>query len=303
MGAGVVGLALHNRQPRKEDDVFQLPDFRVPVLGDRPLIAAARGDSVDSMIRACIDRLGGIERFIHDGDEVVLKPNAGFASPPAIGATTNPEVVGVVARMCREAGAVRVWVVDNAIHDPKRCMTITGIGAAAEANGAQVLYPRSSAFRDVEPSGTTVLKRWPFFYEPFANATKVIGLPATKHHTLAGVTLGFKNWYGLLGGRRNQLHQDINNAIADLGTLVRPTLTVLDATRVLFRNGPTGGSLSDVREEGVVAAAVDPVALDTFGASLLGREPEELPYLVEARRRGLGTTDLKDAGFEMLSGT
>jgi len=103
-----------------------------------------------------------------------------------------------------------------------------------------------------------------------------------------------------LGGRRNQLHQDINTSIADLATLVRPTFTVLDATRVLFRNGPTGGNASDVREERILAVSVDPVALDAYGASLLGRQPEELPFLVEARRRGLGVTDLKEAGFEML---
>ena len=181
-------------------------------------------------------------------------------------------------------------------------MQISGIAAAAAANGAKVFLPRPDAFVDVETPANVKLKKWSFLYTPFKKATVVIGLPAAKHHSLAGATLGMKNWYGLLGGPRSQLHQDINTSIADLATMVRPTLTVLDATRVLYRNGPTGGSASDVREENTIAAAVDPVALDVFGASLLGRKPEELPYLAEAQRRGLGTVDLKEAGFEMIGG-
>jgi uncharacterized protein (DUF362 family) len=171
----------------------------------------------------------------------------------------------------------------------------------AEAPGDQAVLPKPSAFVEVAHPENATLTRWPFFYEPFRTATKVIGLPATNHHALAGVTLGMKNWYGLLGGRRNRLHQDIHTSIADLAAMVRPTLVVLDATRVLFRNGPTGGSMSDVRTEGILAAATDPVALDTYGASLLGRMPDELGFLQQARRRGLGTTDLKDAGFELVS--
>lgn len=300
-GAGALGWGLHNRRTGHASNAIRLPDFRVPPPDGRPRIVAARGGSIESMLRACVDRIGGMGHFIREGDEVVLKPNVGFASPPSVGATTHPEVVGAVAKLCRAAGARRVWVVDNPIHDAARCMKISGVAAAAEAAGARVFFPRPDAFHDVEAPDNEVLRRWPFFYGPFRNATKVIGIPAAKHHSLAGVTLGLKNWYGLLGGRRNRLHQDINASVADLGSLVRPTLTVLDATRVLFRNGPTGGSASDVREEGVVAVAVDPVALDTYGASLLGREPEELPFLIEARRRGLGTTDLKAAGFEMVT--
>ena len=299
--AGALGVGLHNRTPSRESPGIRLPDFRVEPLADRPRIAAARGGNVTRMLAACLDRLGGVRRFIRPGDEVVLKPNAGFASPPGLGATTSPEVVAAAARLCREHGAAKVWVVDNPIHDPARCMEISGIAEAAQANGARVVYPRPGRFADVVRPENAVLKRWPFFYGPFRRATKVIGLPATKHHSLAGVTLGMKNWYGLLGGRRNRLHQDIHASVADLASLVRPTLVILDATRVLFRNGPTGGSMSDVRAEGTIAAATDPVALDTYGASLLGRKPEELGFLREARRRGLGTTDLKEAGFEMVS--
>ena len=301
LAAGALGFGLHNRDTQQKAAAIALPDFRVPPVENRPRIIAARGNNVINILRTCFDRMGGLERFIVLGDRVVLKPNVGFASPPTIGATTHPEVVGGMARLCREAGATEVLVVDNSIHDPVRCMAISGIAAAAEANGARVMYPGPRAFRDVACPDNAILKRWPFFHEPFRKATKVIGLPAAKHHSLAHVTLGMKNWYGLLAGRRNRLHQDIHTSIADLASLVRPTVIVLDATRVLFRNGPTGGSLSDVRSEGILAVATDPVALDAYGASLLGRVPEELPFLMEAQRRGLGSADLKDAGFELIS--
>jgi len=297
-----LGFGLHNRTVRREREAVRLPDYRVPLLEDRPRIVAARGESVETMLRACLDRLGGIRHYIHRGDEVVMKPNVGFASPPSFGATTHPDVVAAAARLCREAGARSVWVVDNPINDPARCMRVSGIQQAAEDNGARVVFPAPAAFRDVAEPSNSVLTRWPFFYAPFRRATKVIGLPAAKHHSLAKVTLGMKNWFGLLGGRRNRLHQDIDMTIADLATLVRPTLVILDATRVLFRNGPTGGSPADVREAGIIAVAVDPVALDAYGASLLDRKPDELPFLIEAERRGLGLTDIQAAGFEMLGG-
>lgn len=298
--AGGLGLALHNRVPDSGEGAVMLPDYRVEHLPDRPRIVAARGGSPQQMLQLCLEALGGLNHFINPGDRVILKPNVGFASPPELGATTSPDVVGAMARLCRAQGASEVWVIDNPINDPHRCMVISGVAAAAEENGATVVYPRPGAFRDVETPNNEILKRWTFFYAPFETATKVIGLPTAKHHSLAGVTLGMKNWYGLLGGRRNRLHQDINLSVADLASIVRPTLTILDATRIMFRNGPTGGSPNDVRHEGILAAATDPVALDCYGASLVGADPAALPFIGEAERRGLGTTDLMDAGFEMI---
>jgi uncharacterized protein (DUF362 family) len=303
VGAAALGFGLHNRQPAAKAAGLRLPDFSVEPRSDRPRVVAVKGDNVEAMLRRALDPLGGIGRFIEKGDVVFLKPNAGFATPPSVGATTNPEVVRAVAALCLAAGAAKVRIADNSINDPRRCMRISGIAKAAESVGAEIVLPTPSGFQDVEQPENEILTQWPFFVAPFRDATKVIGLPVTKHHSLAVATLGMKNWYGLLGGRRDRLHQNIQVSIADLATLVRPTLTILDATRVLFRNGPTGGSPSDVREERTLAAGVDPVAVDTFGASLLGKEAAEVPYLAEAERRGLGTTDLKAAGFEMLAGT
>ena len=126
--------------------------------------------------------------------------------------------------------------------------------------------------------------------EPFLEADKIINLPIAKHHSLTGVTLGMKNWYGILGGERQRLHQRIHESLADLAAFLRPALTILDAYRILVRNGPTGGSPEDVEMKKTVIAGTDPVALDAYVAKAYWNlDAERLPYLEFASRRGLGT--------------
>jgi uncharacterized protein (DUF362 family) len=133
-----------------------------------------------------------------------------------------------------------------------------------------------------------VLDLWPI-YTPLVNADKVINVPVAKHHNLSLYTGAMKNWYGLLGGRRNRLHQNIDVSIADLATFMRPTLTVLDATRVLMRNGPQGGNIDDAKDLHQVIASVDQVAVDAYGATLIGEKPENVKYLAMGQERGLGS--------------
>jgi uncharacterized protein (DUF362 family) len=133
-----------------------------------------------------------------------------------------------------------------------------------------------------------VLDLWPV-YTPILNADKVINAPVAKHHNLSKYTAAMKNWYGLLGGRRNRLHQNIDVSIADLASFMRPTLTVVDATRVLIRNGPQGGNIDDARDMHQVVASLDQVAADAYGATLIGEKPERVGYLALGQSRGLGT--------------
>ncbi|MHC4473778.1 MAG: DUF362 domain-containing protein, partial [Planctomycetota bacterium] len=218
------------------------------------------------------------------------KPNAAFDRPAWQGATTSPAVLEAVVAACRRAGAADVIVTDNPIHAPEGCFRKTGLGAAAERAGGRIVLPRAAAFRPVSLPGT-LLHGWPVLLDPLRRATKVIGIAPVKDHNLARASLTLKNWYGLLGGPRNRLHQKIDEAIADLAALVVPTLSVLDGTRILFRNGPTGGSPEDVVSGDLVALATDGVALDAFGATLLDLDPGDLGYLELAEARGLGTAD------------
>ena len=199
---------------------------------------------------------------------------------------------GVIA-LCREAGARRILVADNPINDPEGCLYRTGIRQAAEEEGAQVVLPRPDSFRPVQVGGEA-LGTWPVFYAPLAHATRVIGVAPCKDHNLCGASLTMKNWYGLLGGQRAQFHQRIHAVIADFALMLQPTLVVLDATQMLVRNGPTGGSPADVVPGDTLVAGTDMVAVDALGAQLLGRDIGALGYLQQAAARGFGTLAWQD---------
>ena len=207
----------------------------------------------------------------------MIKPNVAFERAAALGATTNPEVLGALIRLVREAGAAEVRVADNPIESPESCFVRSGIHQASLAAGARLYLPAPGDFETLAVEGATWIGQWPFFARPFQGATKVIGVAPVKDHNLCRASMTTKNWYGLLGGRRNQFHQDIHGIIADLALMLRPTFVLLDGTRVLFRSGPTGGSLGDVRPGRTVAASTDTLAVDAFGwDDLLQRQGEDL---------------------------
>jgi uncharacterized protein (DUF362 family) len=219
---------------------------------------------------------------------VVIKPNIGWDRMPIHAANTNPDVVGAVVRLAFEAGAKKVVVADGSCNDPNRCFQRSGIWRAAYELGADVVLPQEHRFRSMRLKGD-VLDEWPIF-TTLVDADKVINVPIAKHHNLAKYTAAMKNWYGVLGGRRNRLHQNIDTSIADLATFMRPTLVVVDAWRVLMRNGPQGGNIDDAKDMHTVFATVDQVAADSFGCTLIGQKAENLPYLAMGEKRGLGTT-------------
>jgi uncharacterized protein (DUF362 family) len=223
---------------------------------------------------------------------VVVKPNVGWDRTPEQAANTNPWIVAEVCRLCSDAGARKVIVTDVTINDPRLCFARSGIADAARAAGADVILPGERMFREVDLRGE-VLSSWPVL-EPFLNADKLINVPIAKHHSLTGVTLGFKNWYGVLGGPRHQLHQRIHESLADLADFMRPTLTVIDAYRVLMRNGPGGGNLADVALTKTVVAGTDPVALDAYVAKdYWDLDWHTLRYLKLASDRNLGSLNLE----------
>jgi uncharacterized protein (DUF362 family) len=253
---------------------------------------AAREGEPRALVQQALENLGGIRRFISRQDTVVLKPNIAWDRTPEQAANTNPELVAEVVRQCWQAGARRVVVTDVSCNEPQRCFLRSGIQAAARAEGADVILPEQRLFREVNMNGI-VLKDWPVF-GPFLDADKVINLPIAKQHGLVGVTLGMKNWYGILGGARNRLHQQIHQSLVDLANFMLPTLTIMDCYRVLLRNGPTGGDLEDVALKKTVVASTDPVAIDTYVAKAYWNlNPEDLPYLQMAAARGLGTVDFE----------
>jgi uncharacterized protein (DUF362 family) len=263
-------------------------DFRADLpLADRTLVVAS-GDPTTAT-RAAVEALGGMKGFVRSGETVVVKPNIGWDRTPIQAANTNPLVVAAIVEMCLDAGAAKVIVTDNTCNDARRCFTRSGIWKAAEGAGAEVVLPAPHRFRDYEMGGM-VLGRMPVLAAA-VQADRFINVPIAKHHGMSGFTGAMKNLYGVLGGRRNRLHQRIDDSIADLADFVRPTLTVMDATRVLLRNGPQGGNVGDTLEVGQVVASADQVAVDAYACGLIGISWKDLPYLALAEGRGLGRAD------------
>ncbi len=296
-GAVALGYLAYSDDPvrRREEAVHRLRDFRVEPSAMHPVLAVVRGVQAEPMVREAVAQLGGMGRFVQKGERVLIKPNVGWDRQPEQAANTSPEVVGALVRLCREAGASQVWVSDVSLNDPARCFFRSGIQAAAQERGAEVRLPGANDFVTTDMGGS-LLRIWPvsrFFHE----VDRVINAPIVKHHSLCGCTLAMKNWYGVLGGRRNQLHQDIHTSIVDLAQAVRPTLTVMDAIRVLKRNGPTGGSLGDVAVENTVIAGLDEVAIDAFSLQFLGLTPDRVPYLAMGEARGLGAVDWRSLNW------
>jgi len=292
--AGVISAKLYDSEGPKAavetESIVTLPDFSMPAK-DGQTISIVKGSDRKATVNKAIELLGGIERFVAKGEIVAIKPNVAFASPPLLGATAHPELVAEVVRLCYKAGAKRVIVTDNPINDPMSCFTLSGIGRAAGDSGAKIILPRPELFRHTTLTGGKLIDNWPIFYEPIAKADKLIGIAPVKHHHRSGASMTMKNWYGLLGGRRNVFHQDINTIIAELALMVKPTLVILDGTEVMVTNGPTGGSVSDLRRADTLIASTDCVAGDSFGCKLLGLKPSDLPYLAKAQNAGAGTTD------------
>jgi uncharacterized protein (DUF362 family) len=300
-GAGVAGLCFDPAGPKpKTADSAAIRSFDFSISAEIPQISVVRGPDRRETLRVGLQALGGIERFIASGDRVLLKVNAAFSSPAALGATTHPELVFEMARHCFAAGARSVTVADNPINDPSACFTLTGIADAAKKAGAFVMLPRPRRFERISIPEGRLIVNWPVFSAPLTGTDKVIGLAPVKDHHRSGASMSLKNWYGLLGGRRNLFHQDIHGIIRELAILVRPTLVVLDGTVSMMANGPTGGSMSDLKRTDTLIVSTDPVAADVLGARLLGRSPAELPFIAEAAAAGAGIADIDRLNIKEL---
>jgi uncharacterized protein (DUF362 family) len=290
-GAGY-WLSERSRRPVAAQAEQARRDHRVSAEASAATMTVVRGGEPRDLVQRALADLGGMSRFIRRQDVVVIKPNIAWDRTPEQAANTNPDVVAEVVRQCWAAGAKRVIVTDVSCNEPRRCFQRSGIQAAARAAGAEVILPEPEMFREVDLGGVA-LKSWPVF-TPFLEADKVLNLPIAKHHNLTGATLGMKNWYGILGGQRNRLHQQIHQSLADLASFMLPTLTIMDSYRILLRNGPTGGNLEDVELKKTVVASTDPVALDAYVAKAYWNlDLEHLPYLGMAANRGLGRVDFE----------
>jgi uncharacterized protein (DUF362 family) len=265
----------------------------------QPLIAKVEGDKWAHITGEAIQKLGGMKKFVNAGETVVVKPNMAWDRAPEMAANAHPVVVRRVVELCLEAGAKQVKVLDHTCHDARKAYINSGIKAAVEAikdPRVKVEFVDERRFVEVRAEKAKALKKW-YYYKDILEADRFINIPVAKHHSEARLTMCLKNMMGAIGGWRGRCHVGLHQNIADMNLVLRPDLHVLDCTRILLRNGPSGGRIEDVEVKNLVLAGADPVALDAFGTTLFGLKPGDIGHITKSFELNRGEMDLNKIKF------
>jgi len=274
--------------------VFRIVPQALAAESAPPVLSVAKGTDHEALAAKVLEPLGGIGAFVKKGQKVVIKPNIGWDKKPEQAANTNPALVKALVKLCLDAGASKVMVFDRTCQEERRCYATSGIQAAVNSikdSRASCTFIDDRKYMNVKIEKGKGVKTWEF-YKDALEADCYINVPIAKHHVLAKLTLGLKNIMGVIGGERGQIHQSLGQRIADLNTVLRPQLTILDATRILLRNGPSGGDLKDVKVLDTVIASADTVAVDAYSTTLFDLKPEDIDSTRAGRDLGLGEMDL-----------
>lgn len=265
-----------------------------------PDLVVTRHGRPQRLVKKAVQALGGMDKFVRPGDDVIIKPNICVSYHPyQYAATTNPWVVGTLVELALGYGAKRVRVMDNPF-----------------GGTAQQAYLRSGIQEQVEKAGGVMEVMAPFkyvkkkiprgkdltqckIYQDVLQADVLINVPIVKDHGLAKMTLAMKNLMGVIQDRP-AMHHNLGQRLADLSTRVRSHLIVVDAVRMLMAHGPSGGSLNDVKQADTLIATTDIVAADSYGATLFGLKPNNLSYVRAGSAIGLGRSDLNNLKIEEL---
>jgi uncharacterized protein (DUF362 family) len=266
-----------------------------------PVLAVTRNGEPEVLVRRALAALGGMERFVAKGANVIVKPNICVAYHTyEYAATTNPWVVATLVKMCFEVGAAKVQVMDFPFGGTAQAAyEISGIKKQVEAAGGEMVEMSMFKYVTLAIPNADHLKE-ANFYADLQKADTLINVPIAKVHSLSRLTLGMKNLMGLVRDRPI-LHSNLSQNLADLASFVRPKLTVVDAVRVMVSNGPTGGSMDDVKTLNTLVASPDIVAADSYAATLFGLKPEDLGYIVAGTKKGIGRSDLQNLKIEEIT--
>ena len=261
-------------------------------------VIKVQGESPYDMTKKVIQELGGMGKFIAKQDIVMIKPNIGWNRTVEQAACTNPEVVKALVEMAFDAGAKKVFVMDNTCHKAEDTYARSGIKKVAADTGANLKYADENRLVVYDFKGEH-LQKWPVFKD-FIEVDKFINVPILKHHGSAELTIGMKNLYGILGGRRGKLHRRMGPNIADLANGFKCDLTIVDAYRVLMRNGPIGGRLSDVEMKKTIMASTNIMEVDVVAAHLFGKEPAQVPFIQAAFEKKMGQIDINKINLKTI---
>lgn len=263
-------------------------------------LVAVRGGSPADMFDKAIASMGGMSKFVQKNQTVVVKPNIGWDAPPERAANTNPQLIKRIIEHCLKVGAKEVYVFDNTCNEWTKCYRNSGIeNAVKDAGGKMVTGKTKSHYQEVSVPGGKSLHNAEV-HELILDSDVFINVPVLKSHGGAKLTIAMKNLMGIVWDRRYWHSNDLHQCIADFPTFKKPDLNVVDAYRVLKRNGPRGVSVNDVVMMHSLLLSTDIVAVDTAATKLFGLDINQVPYITKAESLGLGTTNLESLKIDRI---
>lgn len=253
-------------------------------------VGIVRGKNYEKAVIEAVNLVGGIQKYVKPGDTVVVKPNIAFNSPPHLKATTDPLIVRTVVHLCFQALASKVYVFDRTVNNSRLTYVTSGIEEAALSAGAKVLHVDNVTDKIYKPIG---IKDAFFLKETTVNryileSDVLINVPVAKHHSSAGLTIGMKNLMGITGDNRSKWHWNLHETISDINMAIKSHLTIIDATNIMLRNGPTGGSTEFLKRLDTIVASGNVVCADSETTTLFGIKPAQVEYLEFAHQKSIG---------------
>jgi uncharacterized protein (DUF362 family) len=268
--------------------------------GPADLVVVRNGEP-EALARAAVDALGGMGKFVPKGAKVVVKPNMCVSGRTyEYAATTNPWLVGALVKMALDAGASSVKVLDYPFQGTVAdAYANSGIAEQVQAAGGQMAELSDQGWVTTEiPNGKSLKQT--AVYRDVLNADVLINVPIAKHHYVTQLSLGMKYLMGVVLDR-DSMHNDIHQTIADLNTLIRPVLNVVDCVRILTDYGPQGGDLQFVKKLDTVIASTDVVAADSYATTLFDKQPRDIDYIALGADMGLGQCDLTKVNIREIT--
>jgi uncharacterized protein (DUF362 family) len=263
-------------------------------------LVAIKGGEPDVMFDKGIASLGGMTNFVKKGQKVVIKPNIGWDVVPENGANTNPKLVGRIIQHCFNAGAKEVFVFDHTCDQWTSCYSNSGIERAVKDAGGKIVSGASEGYyQSVDISRGKAIKSAKV-HELILDSDVFINVPVLKQHNSGKLTIGMKNMMGNVWDRQEWHRNDLQQSIADFATYRKPNLTVVDAYRVMMKNGPRGTSADDVVLMKQQIISTDIVAADAAGAKIFGLQPDDIPYIKYADELKIGRKDLSKLNINRI---
>lgn len=264
-------------------------------------LVAVKGGEAEVMFEKGIASLGGMSAFVKKGQTVVVKPNIGWDAVPERAATTNPKLVAKIVEHCFKAGAKDVFVFDRTCDNWQKCYASSGIEKAVKDAGGKVVTGNSEGmFKPISiPKGKSLKSAK--VHELILNCDVFINVPVLKSHGGATLTIAMKNLMGIVWDRGFWHKNDLHQCIADLPTWRKPDLNIVDAYRVMKRNGPRGVSVDDVELVKALLISKDIVAIDAAAAKLFGLDPKTIGHIAKGHEAGIGNMNLESLKINKLT--